>query len=61
MTDDPTLNVALTTHEARALAFAAEMMAALLDIGIEHPVGTTLECAADKMRFALIEAGEVPV
>ena len=52
------LMVALTAREARALAAAAEVMAAFVGSGWGEPAGPTLETAADKLRLALVETGE---
>jgi hypothetical protein len=49
------VTVALTVREARALAAAADMMAAISGRAFEP-----LECGSDKLRLALIEIGEPP-
>jgi len=54
------LRVELTAREARALANAAEVAAAVVRSGRSKPTGATLQSAADKLRLALVEIGEMP-
>ena len=58
--DTVELLVALTAREARALANAAGVTAAIVGAGSERLAGAPLETAADKLRLALIEIGEAP-
>jgi hypothetical protein len=51
------LTVALTAREARALAAAAEVTAALTGDTWAQP-GRPLETGADKLRLALVETGQ---
>ena len=54
------LRVVLTAREARALANAAAVTAAVVRSGRGAPAGPALETAADKLRLALVEIGEPP-